>query len=38
MTDSIPSKSILCVQADEEDRALLAELLRGYRVVFACNG
>jgi CheY-like chemotaxis protein len=38
MTDSIPSKSILCVQGDEEDRALLAELLRDYRIVFACNG
>jgi sigma-B regulation protein RsbU (phosphoserine phosphatase) len=37
MTDSIPSKSILCVQADEEERALLAELLRAYRMVFACN-
>jgi DNA-binding response OmpR family regulator len=38
MTDSVPSKSILCVQGDEEDRALLAELLRDYRMVFACNG
>jgi CheY-like chemotaxis protein len=38
MPDSIPSKSILCVQGDDEDRALLAELLRDYRIVFACNG
>jgi DNA-binding response OmpR family regulator len=37
MTDSILSKSILCVQGDEEDRALLAELLRDYHMVFACN-
>ncbi|MDB5924818.1 MAG: DNA-binding response regulator [Betaproteobacteria bacterium] len=37
MTASIPSKSILCVQGDEEDRALLAELLQHYRLVFACN-
>ncbi|MGZ5710166.1 MAG: response regulator transcription factor [Burkholderiales bacterium] len=38
MTASIPSKSILCVQGDEEERALLAELLKGYRIVFASNG
>lgn len=38
MTDSVPSKTILCVQGGEEDRALLAELLRDYRMVFACNG
>jgi CheY-like chemotaxis protein len=31
-------KSILCIQSDGEDRALLAELLTGYRTVFACNG
>jgi CheY-like chemotaxis protein len=38
MTDSILSKSLLCVQGDEEERGLLAELLKGYRMVFACNG
>jgi DNA-binding response OmpR family regulator len=37
MTASISSKSILCVQGDAEERALLAELLQGYRMVFACN-
>jgi DNA-binding response OmpR family regulator len=37
MTDSVTSKSILCVQADEEERALLAELLKAYHTVFACN-
>ncbi|MEN3353567.1 MAG: two-component system, OmpR family, response regulator [Betaproteobacteria bacterium] len=29
--------TILCVDNDDESRCLLAELLAGYRVVFACN-
>jgi CheY-like chemotaxis protein len=32
------SKAILCVQSENEDRVLLADLLPQYHTVFACNG
>jgi twitching motility two-component system response regulator PilH len=39
MTSYSPaSKAILCVQSQNEDRVLLADLLARYRTVFACSG
>jgi DNA-binding response OmpR family regulator len=38
MSTSLISKSILCVQTAQDDRALIAELLPRHDIVFACNG